>query len=416
MRPATSTLPEENRSAMRRPLVLLAAIGAPILSGVAGAAWVQTADGFPYAKAADGHRGFGSGVGQRDLRVLFRSAEGEDAAFLGRLFDLERDVHLLASLAAGRYEQRGYFAVLEEQREAALRKDVEALHRRFRKFLRDRVRAPMREASARAFARMLFDEKFRARTTALNAQRSELRRLRGALALFTAHAHGRAELQKGDEIDLLTRVADLSAARLRALRLDLQVLYEPAAGARQIPDAAEVDALVPLLVRGDASLARMLSEAERSNLRSVERMQASLFTPRFDRRWHEVLRQRDLRERRARRTYEEVLRLLPLTDAGRRSTAFDHMRTGDRYRQAAATGAEGLRLDPLHTELHYVMGLALDFFAGRNLSIPYYDRFLALRAIRHWDYRTFGFRELDDMEEYALLAVVGWKPVLLRDE
>ena len=40
---------------MRRPLVLLAAIGAPILSGVAGAAWVQTADGFPYAKAADGY-------------------------------------------------------------------------------------------------------------------------------------------------------------------------------------------------------------------------------------------------------------------------------------------------------------------------------------------------------------------------
>ncbi|MEE8469368.1 MAG: hypothetical protein V3T22_12990 [Planctomycetota bacterium] len=406
---------------MRLPLVLLAAIGAPILSRVAGASEVQASDGFPYAKAADGHRGFGKGVGQRDLALLFRSAEGEDAAFLMRLFDLEREVQLLATLAAGRYEQRGYFAVLEEEhlaapREAALRKDVEALHRRFQRFLRDRVHAPMSEASARAFARMLFDQKFRARTTALDAQRSELRRLRGALALFTVHAHGRGELQQGDEIDQLARVADLSAARLRALRLDLQVLYEPAAGARGISEAAEVDALVPLLVRGDGSLARMLSEAERSNLRDVERLRGSLFTPRFDRRWHEVLRQRDIRERRARRSYEEVLRLLPLTDAGRGSTAFDHMKTGDRYRQAAATGAEGLRLDPLHPELHYVIGLALDFFAGRNLSIPHYDRYLALRGVRHWDYRTFSFQELNDMEEYALLAVVGWRPLPRQDE
>jgi len=355
-------------------------------------------------------------VSQRDLTVLFRSAEGEDAAFLMRLFDLQREVHLLSALAAGRYEQRGYFAVLEEAREAALRKDVEVLHRRFQEFLRDRVRAPMSEASARAFARMLFDPNFRARSAALDAQRSELRRLRGVLALFTVHAHGRADLRKGDEINQLADAADLSASRLRALRLDLQVLYEPAAGARRLPDSAEVDALVPLLVRGDASLPRTLQEAERSSARQLGRMQTILFTPRFDQRWHTAMRERDIRERNARRAYEEVLRLLPLTDAGRRETAFDHMSTGDRYRQAAATAAEGLRLDPLHPELHYTIALALDFFAGRNLSTPHYDRFLALRGIRHWDYRTFGFRDLNDMEEYALLAVVGWKPIPGQDE
>jgi len=401
---------------MRRPLVLLATIGAPVLLGMAGVASAQVSDGFPYAKAPDGHQGFGSGVGQRELTVLFSSAEGQDASFLNGLYDLKREVQLLTALAAGRYEQRGYFAVLEEDREAALRKDVEVLHRRFQRFLRDRVHDPMSEASARAFARMLFDTNFRARITPLDAQRSELRRLRGVLALFTAHAHGRAELQKGNEIDQLARVADLSASRLRALRLDLQVLYEPAAGARGDSDVAGVDALVPLLVSGDASLPRLLSEAERANSRRVGRIEASLFTPRFDQRWHEALRKRDLREVRARRTYEEVLRLLPLTDAGRQETAFDNMKTTDRYRQAAATGAEGLGLDPLHPELHYLIALALDFFAGRNLSTPHYDRFLALRGIRHWEYRSFGYRELSDMEEYALLAVVGWRPDPRQDE
>lgn len=365
--------------------------------------------GYPFATAPDGHRGLGERPDPRALRLLFRTAEADDARFLGGLFELGREVEILVAISAARYERRGYFAMLGEGDPLAPR-DLDALHRRFEALLRAPMARPLDEAQARAFARALIDRRFRARMGLIDGRRLDLRQLRGSLALLIAHAHGRAEFESGEELATLVRRCDLAAARLRALRLDLEALYEPAAGAEGRVDPPEVGQVVEAITLGLPSGRRTVAALDEGTRQAAGLLLESLFTPRFDRAHARALEFRDRALDAAQESYLEMRRLLPLTPEGRDATSLAPLKHSERYRRAADTGAEGLLRDPLHGDIHYLMGLSVDFFAGRDSSIPYFDRFLALRGVRHWDHRTFAFRELDDLEEYALLAVVGWRP------
>src|SRR6185295_15821408 len=82
---------------------------------------------------------------------------------------------------------------------------------------------------AELLARLLSDPRFRLRVQVSDGVRRELSDLRGALALLRAQTDGWVDLGELD-VAAITRRADLAAARLRAIRLDLIALREsPAA-------------------------------------------------------------------------------------------------------------------------------------------------------------------------------------------
>ena len=108
---------------------------------------------------------------------------------------------------------------------------------------------------------------------------------------------------------------------------------------------------------------------------------------------------------------KDLLQLLPFTVEGRGAPqGIVGMKNIDRYRRAATTGIEGLAADPFHPALNYLTAEAFDFFAGEHVSKVYFDRFLALRGIRTYDYVTYGKRQLDRMETRALFVVARWEP------
>jgi hypothetical protein len=82
---------------------------------------------------------------------------------------------------------------------------------------------------------------------------------------------------------------------------------------------------------------------------------------------------------------------------------------------AVNSGREGLAAAPAHPELNFSLGLCLDFIAGRGISMRYFDRFLALRGILHWEERCFSGRPLDAREAYAAWVLTGWRPPEVED-
>ena len=90
------------------------------------------------------------------------------------------------------------------------------------------------------------------------------------------------------------------------------------------------------------------------------------------------------------------------------------MKEVERYRQAIATGLEAVRLDPFDPELHFLLAEAYDFVEGQLFSRIYFDRYLALRGIRSYDYKSFRSRDLDGNDERALWVVTNFKPGKLQ--
>lgn len=403
-------------NAMRRRLVSrsvsIAAVVAVLGAGARAPALSPAGDEYPYAKAPDGHRGFGDRPDPDALRELFRKAEGEDVRFLSELYRVARDVEVLAALARGRYARLGYFGLLEGRPPTQPRDDVADLYRAFEAARVVAGGEPLSHGRARALARALVDERFRAREPVLTSYREDVRELRGSLALFVAHARGRAELTEGGELVALAQRADLAAARLRALRLDLEALHEPIAAPPVGRAGSEELHAVLREGRPSETLLALAGAAEAG----ARRLADSLFTPRFDETHGRALAARADGRRRAERALLEMRLLIPTTEEGRAATRFADMRAVDRYRRAADAGSEGLHADPLHADVQYLMGIAVDFFAGHLESARYFDRFLALRGVRHWEYDTFGHRDLDAAEEYALLVVADWRPTTGEDE
>lgn len=365
-------------------------------------------DRLPEAAAPDGARGLGTGLDPRLLARVFRDPVPEDGELLRELWDLARDVDVLGSVAAVRYEQLGYFVLVDDS-SARLARDVDALHQDYRAYDRRGLKIALGERRGLALARAMADPYFLARMKVLVGTEYDVEQLRRALAILVAHAHGRAELRGGSELDELTRRADLAAARLRAARQDLEALYQPAVPEGARGDSVDVLQLARAFARGRGDGASELRQRVRQAAREEEKRLSEGALAKFDRDHEALLQGRAERTRTSIRAYTEVLTLLPFEPDGSLPADLEG-RTSERYRQAADTGLEAARNDPLIPEVQYMLGLAFDFFAGRELSLPRFDRFLALRGIRHWDHRTFQGRALSDREEWALFVVAGWKP------
>ena len=315
---------------------------------------------------------------------------------------------MLGAVAAVRYEQLGYFALVDDS-SGRLARDVDALHQGFRAYDRRGLKVALGERRGLALARAMSDPHFLARMKVLVGTEYDVEQLRRALALLVAHAHGRVELRGGSELDEVTRRADLAAARLRAARADLEALYQPAVVRAGRDDGADLLQLARAFARGGGEGSSQVRQRVRQAARDEEKRLSEGALAKFDRDHAGLLQQRYQRSRESLRAYTEVLTILPFQSDGTLPSDLEG-KTSERYRQAADTGLEAARKDPLVPEVQYMLGLAFDFFAGRELSLPRYDRYLALRGIRHWDHRTFQGRALSDREEWALFVVVGWTP------
>jgi hypothetical protein len=381
-----------------------------IVAGPAG--FLATDDSLPQAEAPDGERGFGTGLDPKVLLRALRDPSPADSDFLQGLWALARDVEILGSVAAARYDQLGYFSLVDDN-SAVLQQNVEALHRGFRESERLGLRVEMGDLRGLALARAMSDEHFLARMKVLVSTEYDVAQLRSVLTLLLVHVHGRAELRGGSELDEVTRRADLAAARLRAARTDLEQLYQPAT-----PEAAGDPGNVLQLAHafssggGGQDAQFILQEVKReANERELRLSSGSLEA--FDTDHAELLQERYVRSKKAYRDFAEMLTILPLQADGRLPQDLEG-KNSERYRQAADAGREAVRMDPLVPEIQYFLAICLDFYPGRELSLPRFDRYLALRGIRHWDYGTFRGRTLTDQELHALFVVIGWRPPKAR--
>ena len=254
---------------------------------------------------------------------------------------------------------------------------------------------------------MLLDDRFRVRRPLLDAAAEEARELRGALALLEGHARGLAQIEEPELLSALAARTDLAASRLRALRLDLELLYEPASDVE--PPGVPGDLFRALRFGDPQRGAPLLKELDAQGARRRERLRSSLFTSRFDRRAAELLQERTRGRAVAYDRLRQVMRLLPFV-AGEEPLEGADLKNVERYRRAAEVAAEAVLHDPLLDGAHYMLGVATDFFAGRGTSRAHFDRYLALRGIRHWEHGTFAHRDLIAAERFALLVVADWRP------
>ena len=376
----------------------------------------------PWELAPDGARGFGTSPEPEDVTDLIRSKAAADLEFVGGLLESATQVQILVALAHRRYERMGYLELVPPGEpgsrpsiaDPALGHEFEVLAERFGVLLQ----APdslYTRTQALAFARMVADYRFRVRAHILKGVELDLVLLPGTLRIFTAHAHGLAGLEKGPALNTLASQADLAAARLRALRLDLEALYQPVVSATH-GDSAEVVELAAALTVGDTGRAEALVGVLDARARKSARMlEQGLFTPRLDLQHVAALAERRAAWEKGARSNREMELLVPFRSTGGIGGEIGGVRATDRYQLAVNSGREGLAAAPAHPELNFSLGLCLDFIAGRGISMRYFDRFLALRGILHWEERCFSGRPLDAREAYAAWVLTGWRPPEVED-
>jgi len=364
-------------------------------------------DSLVHADAPDGERGFGTGLDPEVLARVLRDPDPDDSEFLQGLWTLARDVEILGSVAAARYEHLGYFSLVSDNA-AVLQQDVEALHRGFRETERLGLGVALGELRGLALARAMADEYFLARMKVLVSTEYDVAQLRSALTLLLVHAHGRAELRGGSELDEVTRRADLAAARLRAARTDLEQLYQPAVPEVGGDSGSVLQLAQAFSVGGQEQAKETLREVRREAEEREQRLSSGALEA-FDSDYHDLLQKRYVRSKNAYRNFGEMLAILPLDAQGLLPQDLEG-KNSERYRQAGDAGLEAVRLDPLVPEIQYFLAICQDFYPGREVSLPRFDRYLALRGIRHWDFGTFRARALTEQELHALFVVCGWRP------
>jgi hypothetical protein len=397
-----------------------------LLGALSGAAFSQDPERppteAPWELAPDGARGFGTSPEPEHVTDLIRSKAAADLEFVGGLLESATQVQIFAALAHRRYERLGYLELLPPREpgsrppmsDPALGQELEALAEQFGVLLQSPGRIYTR-TQALAFARMVADDRFRVRAHILKGVELDLVLLPGTLRIFTAHAHGLAGLEKGPALNTLASQADLAAARLRALRLDLEALYQPVVDSDQ-GDSAEVVELAAALTVGDARRAEAFVGVLDAEARKSARMlEQGLFTPRFDLQHVAALAERRAAWEKGARSNREMELLIPFRPTGGIGGEIGGIRATDRYQLAVNSGREGLAAAPAHPGLNFSLGLCLDFIAGRGISMRYFDRFLALRGILHWDERCFSGRPLDAREAYAAWILTGWRPPEFED-
>ena len=355
--------------------------------------------------APDGRPGFGTARGAQELGQLFRSPTEEQEDFLRGLHDLSSDIVMLREMARRTYVQRGYFEALETGQTV----DLEPLHRRFQE---QAARAgPILAGggkSGESLAVMLLDLRFRLRIPLLAAFDEEGPQLRRGLAVMNGSQDGLFDL-KDAEARSIARRMDLSAARLRAVRSDLDALRERgAAGAPGSADPAWATELGAL--QGSApgdDRARALRSVQNKLKQRMQRLESVLFSPRLEPRLRS-----DMDKRRTMKDQAEVhlgrclrYQLVPPFDQDP-SPVILEMSRSDRFRYALSEGLRGLDLDPLNEDLTYWTARAADEVEDPRISRPWFDRYLALRGIRSDKQDTMRGRSLSPQEKHALEEVL----------
>jgi len=352
------------------------------------------------AAAPDGKRGFGERAELHETVELFRKAEGDDALFVRGLHDLLSDVRLLVYHARAVYRDRGYFDLVP-----GVGEDFDPLFVAADRFDLVAFTRPMDEAEAGAYARLFYDVRFRARRWLIATSAVDLEELAGALRLLDAGHRGKVLLQPGWDLQRIASRADLAAARLRAVRSDLESLYE-APALRGALDSTEVEELAGLLEKSDPAGKKLLPADGLRLERSAALMLGEMHSARFDDKHAARLSQRARDRGVAEEAAKEMRLLLPFTlESEEAPAAIKTMGNSDRYRQAVRAGIESLKFNPFHQDLLYLLGEAMDFTTGRFVSVSYMDRFLVLRGIRSYDSRTYANRNLDSREDRALFVV-----------
>jgi hypothetical protein len=359
------------------------------------------ADDFTARIAPDGRAGFGFGRTRRELEKLFRSPSDDERAFLDGLRDVARDVELELQAAHVRYDELGYYDVLGLQDPTPA-----ALAARFRELAHD-VPNVLHEGGPRAelVARLLSDPRFRLRVQVSDGVRRELSDLRGALALLRAQTDGWVDLGELD-VSAITRRADLAAARLRAIRLDLIALREsPAATTASGPLQVDYEHLLVLAHTYDhvpIEAAPVLARLERT----TNAMSGTLFTTRLALQCTAEYKQRAEELERAAERFARARDVDP--DSPRADQAPKNVRAltkSERRQRAAKCANEATLLDPLHDEYVWLMAATSEIAYGKLAARPWFDRYLALHGIRASESKSYQLRTLTREEERALVAV-----------
>jgi hypothetical protein len=367
--------------------------------------------------APDGEKGFGPDRTMRDIERLLRSSAEEDRGHVAALYRLEQDIRVLLAMATDRYEELGYFGLLD-----VAKREEELETRAGEQWLTplERLDAAFRERTARAaaelaeagptaelFAKLLVDSRFRTRALVIEGLEFEMLDLRAGMAVLQSHLDGFANL-RDEEGDSIARRVDLAASRLRAAKLDLEALREERSDATAGETwGKDLEILLALARSKDPERIDRELPAVRERLDQRETsMAAALFTTRLDAKLAGDLDRRALAISTAAELLFKIRPYFPGTPESEAADAeIKSLSKSRRYAYASRAVVEALNYDPLNEELNWFGGESSDFLWGSMESRRWFDRFLALRGIRVHDHRTFKDRTLTREEKRAIDAV-----------
>ncbi|TAJ19348.1 MAG: hypothetical protein EPO68_06460 [Planctomycetota bacterium] len=346
-------------------------------------------------QAPDGRPGFGTRA-PNDVAKLVRQPARDGAAWIDALAALPTEISQRASLTESLYRERGWFALSGDQPGQGLL-DLHASYRHLELDPTGTLYAL--DERARAFAAAWTDMRFRSRARLLESAANEVRELDGALALLRGAANSWGTLSES-EAQNLARRADLSAALLRAIRLDLDALRESPG-----PRATPLEADECLALARDTNAARRSARMDELSSRLAEREQAflrPLFWMRLSERCVAPLAWRKSSLDLCRAALQAAEQFSPDVDPERpRDGKVAALRATDRRRHALARALEALAQDPLDERATWIA-----FASGRHvgsvpqtLALAY--RYLRLRGIVYEDGVQQGRGRMTENEEAA---------------
>tara|TARA_R110002072_G_scaffold67230_5_gene165239 strand:+ start:1539 stop:2786 length:1248 start_codon:yes stop_codon:yes gene_type:complete len=388
--------------------LLGASAAGPGIRSVAPGAVANVQD-FPWTQLQDGAQGFGSEATVRDFENLLRKPSSDDAKHLKALFDLPRDVDVWIELGRGADRINGVQQLLAG---SLLVEDVEE---RIELMGRQPYDFDLTSAQALILVRTLIDENRTLRVQLSRVAAEEIEELRDAIAVLVSHTFGSGLLSDGEDLKLIAARADLAAMRLRALRKDLEVLADSPAN-RVERDSVTVLKLASALARGDDDAHMELLSLRGHAVRiSENRRENSALGP-LDEALDPVLDARREGRRVASLNYNRVWELLPDWDAFRPAPSdVAGMKKTDRYAACIELIEEGLAGDPLHAQLCFAKAMVVDFASGKEVSIPWFARYLALRGLTPNLTTSTQLHYLDPQDRYAYFRVRD-EPTLYRPE
>jgi hypothetical protein len=380
-----------------------------VLLTLAGALSHGQAQDAPAGLAPDGHAGLGTLGTARELGRIFQKPDEAQAALLRGLSELDSDVRILAEMVRRSYLERGYFRLLGRYEP----RELQALGERFLQpasALLDFVASGSEEADA--WVDMYLDLRFRARLPLLASFAQEAREVQAGLALLRGQVDGYVELKDSEARAIADRI-DLSAALLRAIRLDLEALRErdPGSSAGEAEPGWKVELIGLSKLRDEDARLEAFARLEAKVGERLERMESVLFWRRLVTRLDPELQRRDLGRERASQHLDEVkLYMLELPEGVSAPRELLQMTQFARYQHALSEALKGLGAAPFDEELLYRTGLITDLLYDTQESRQWFDRYLALRGVRLHLYRTTE-RELSEEEGYALRVLMRGGPV-----